>query len=143
MQQASLTCTLKHQINRHREVSKLNSLVKRSRDHWNGRKVYIRRQRAKQPCYGCKSYYELFLASCKYRVRRPDILLLREHDGNTMDFISLGHSSMWRSMREINGKSQAFKYAGCHSALVIVIRNQLRRLLEWAFAPSISAVSRP
>lgn len=26
---------------------------------------------------------------------------------------------MWRSMREINGKSQLFKYAGCHRASVI------------------------
>jgi len=41
MQQASLTYTLKHQINRHREVGKFDSLVKRSRDHWNGGKVYV------------------------------------------------------------------------------------------------------
>lgn len=46
MHQASLTYTLKHQINRHREVGKFDSLVKRSRDHRNGRKVYVRRQRA-------------------------------------------------------------------------------------------------
>jgi hypothetical protein len=48
MHQASLTYTLKHQINRHREVGKFDSFVKRSRDHWNGRKVYVRRQRAEK-----------------------------------------------------------------------------------------------
>lgn len=128
MQQASLTYTLKHQINRHRKVRKFNGLAKRSRDHWNRRKVYIRRQRTdktihkqlrcrgtticspKQPCYRCKSHYEPFFASLKHGVRRFDIGLLREHDGNAMAFVGLDHSGMQRSMGERNGKSQLFKY---------------------------------